>query len=109
MAFADEDGEAVTGGEGFDIGSGVGDAGGADEDHFEGAAGEFGWRGEDGGVDLAAIGVALDGDVEGGEGGLRGVLDVFGEEDGACAGAEGWGGLDEGSGGRRGSRRARGI
>ena len=52
--------------------------------------------GEDGGVDLAAVGVALDGDVEGGEGFLRGVLDVLGEEDGAGAGAEGGGGLDEG-------------
>src|SRR5271169_5811881 len=81
MGFADEDGEAVAGGEGFDFGSGVGDAWGADEDHFEGAAGEFCGGGEDGGVDLASVSVALYGDVEGGERGLRRVLDVFGEED----------------------------
>ena len=96
MAFADEDGEAVAGGEGFDVGAGAGDAGGADEDHLEWAAGELGRGGEDGGVDLAAVGVALDGDVEGGEGRLRGILDVLGEQDGAGAGAEGRRGLDEG-------------
>ena len=96
VAFAYQDGEAIAGGEGFYVRAGAGDAGGADEDHLKRAAGEFGRRGEDGGVDLAAVGVALDGDVERGEGGLRRMLDVFGEEDGAGAGAEGWVGLDEG-------------
>src|SRR5277367_2509693 len=96
VAFADEDRESVAGGEGFDIGAGAGDARGADEDHLERAAFEFCRRGEDGGVDLAAVGVALDGDIEGGEGGLRGVFYVFGEEDRAGAGAEGWCGFNEG-------------
>ena len=96
VAFADEDGEVVAGGEGFDVGAGAGDAGGADEDHLEWAAGEFCRLGEDGGVDLAAVGVALDGDVEGGEGFLRGVFYVLCEKDRAGAGAEGWGGFDEG-------------
>src|SRR5580693_2809361 len=96
VAFPDEDGEAVAGGEGFDFGAGVSDARGADEDHLEWAAGEFGRLGEDGGVDLAAVGVALDGDVEGGERFLCGVFYVFGEEDRAGAGAEGRGGFDEG-------------
>src|ERR1700679_3452040 len=95
VPLGDEAGEAVAGGEGFYGGAGVGDARGADEDHFERATGEFCWCGEDGGVDLAAVGIAFDGDVECGEGGLRGVLDVFGEEDGAGTGAEGWSGLDE--------------
>src|SRR6266851_4080129 len=95
-ALADEDRVAIPGGEGFDLGSGPGDAGGADEDHLEWAALEFGRGGEDGGVDLPAVGVALDGDVEGGEGFLRGAFDVFGEEDCSGAGAEGWGGADEG-------------
>ena len=61
-----------------------------------GPPGSVGGCGEDGGVDLAAVGVAFDGDVEGGEGGLCGVFDVVGEEDGSGAGAEGGGGLDEG-------------
>ena len=43
MAGADEDREAVAGGEGFDVGAGAGDAGGADEDHLERAAGECRW------------------------------------------------------------------
>ena len=96
VAGADEGGEAVAGGEGLDRGAGAGDARGADEDHFERAAGEGGVGGEDGGVDLAAVGVALDGDVEGGEGALRRMLDLGGEQDGAGAGGEGWGGLDVG-------------
>jgi hypothetical protein len=74
----------------------VGDAWGADEDHFERDAFEFCGCGEDGGVDLAAVGVALDGDVEGGEGFLRGVFYVFCEEDCSGAGAEGGRGFDEG-------------
>src|SRR5580704_15890506 len=96
VAFANEDGEAVAGGEGFDVWASLGDAGGADEDHLERVAGEFGGGGEDGGVDLAAVGVALDGDVEGGERFLRGILYVLGEKDRTCAGAEGGGGFDEG-------------
>src|SRR6266568_8005332 len=95
-ALADEDWVVVAGGEGFDLGTGAGDAGGADEDHLEWAALEFGGGGEDGGVDLAAVGVALDGDVECGEGFLRWVRDFFGEEDRAGAGAEGRGAADEG-------------
>ena len=55
-----------------------------------------GGGGEDGGVDLASVGVALDGDVEHGEGFLRGAFYVFCQEDRAGAGAEGGGGFDEG-------------
>ena len=96
VAFANEDREVVAGGEGFDFGAGAGDARGSDEDHFEWTAGEFCRLGKDGGVDLAAVGVALDGDVEGGERFLRRVLYVFCEEDCTGAGAKGWGGGDEG-------------
>jgi hypothetical protein len=96
VAFADQDGGAVAGGEGLDGGAGAGDAGGADEDHLERRAGKAGGRGEDEGVVLAAVGVALDGDVEDGEGALRGIGHVLGEQDGAGAGAEGRRGLDEG-------------
>ena len=96
VVLADEDGVVFAGGKGFDSGTGAGDARGADEDHLQRAAGEFGIRVEDGGVDLAAVGVALDGDVEGVEGFLRGLGDVFGEEDDSGAGAEGGSGMDEG-------------
>lgn len=96
MAFANEDRKVVTGGEGFNVGAGMNDAGSADEDHLEWAAFEFCGLGEDGRVDLAAVGVALDGDIQGGEGFLRGVLYVFGEEDCAGACAEGGRGFDEG-------------
>ena len=81
-------GRAVAGGEGFDAGAGTGDAGGADEDHLERAAGEGGFGGEDGGVVLAAVGVALDRDVEYAEGRLGRVAHFLGEEDAAGAGAE---------------------
>jgi hypothetical protein len=97
MALTDQDGEVVAGGEGLDLGPGAGDARGADEDHLEGGAGEFGGGGEDGGVDLAAVGVAFNGDVEGGEGDLRGILYVVREQDCARAGAEGGEGADQGS------------
>ena len=63
VALADEDGEVFAGGEDFDLGTCARDAGCADEDHLELRAGERGGLGEDGGVDLAAVGVALDGDV----------------------------------------------
>jgi hypothetical protein len=95
MTFADEDGGAVAGGQGFDVGAGAGDAGRADEDHLQGAAFDFCRGGEDGGFKLASVGVAFDGDVEGGEGGLGGVLDFFGEKNGSGAGAEGRRVLDE--------------
>jgi len=96
MAFANEDRKVVAGGEGFNVGAGAGDAGGAYKDHLEWAAFEFCGLAEDGRVDLAAVGVALDGDIQGGEGFLRGVLYVFGEEDCAGTGAEGGRGFDEG-------------
>jgi hypothetical protein len=96
VVLAYEDREAVAAGKGFDLRAGAGDARSADEDHLEWAAGEFGGGGEDSGVDLATVGVAFDGDVEGAEGGLGGMLDVFGEEDSAGAGSEGRDGLDEG-------------
>lgn len=95
VPFADEDGEPVTVGEGFDSGAGVDDAGGADEDHLQWAAFELCGSSEDGGVDLAAVGIAFDGNVEDGERFLRGVLYFFGEQDGSGAGAEGGSGFDE--------------
>ena len=88
-------GSSLAGGEGFDVFAGPGDAGGADEDHLERAAGEFGFGVQDGGVDLAAVGVALDGDVEGSEGLLGRVGDVLCEQDDSGAGPEGRGLVNE--------------
>ena len=95
MSFADEDGVVLAGGEGFDVFAGSGDAGGADEDHLQRAAGKFGFGLQDGGVDLAAVGVAFDGDVEGTEGLLSRVGDVGSEKDDSGAGPEGWGLVNE--------------
>ena len=96
MALTDEYRIFVAGGEYFHLRSGLSDAGGADEDHLEGGPFKFGRCGEDGGIDLSAICVSLDGDIKGGKRFLGRVFDTFGEEDGAGAGAEGRRGLDEG-------------
>lgn len=45
-------------------------------------------EGEDGGVALVAVGIALDGNVEDAEAALGGMADFAGEEDGSGAGAE---------------------
>ena len=76
-------------------GAEVGEARGADVDGFEGAAGEGCGFEADGGVVLAAVGVAFYGGVEDGEAALGRVEDLAGEEDGAGAGAEGGLGADE--------------
>jgi hypothetical protein len=101
VALADEGGVGRmtgdgAGGEGFDVGAEAADARGADEDLFERTTGEGGFGEEDGGVILAAVGVALDGDVEDTEGALGGVFYVAGEQDAAGAGAEDGFSTDEG-------------
>ena len=88
VSLAHQGGEAFALGEDLDGGTGVGDAGGADEDHLERAAGQGGLGGEDGGVDLAAVGVAFDNGVEEAEGTLGRVEDFASEQDGSGAGAE---------------------
>ena len=89
VALLDEDGEAVAGGEDLDAVAGFYDAGRADVDHFERAAGELRVARLDGGVDLAAVGVALDGGVEDAEALLGRVRDFSREEDASGAGTEG--------------------
>ncbi len=95
VALTDERGGAVALCERFHAGAGLGDAGRADVDHFERAAGQGGFGFEDAGVVLAAVGVAFYRDVKRAEGLLLGVGDVFGDEDDASAGAEGGFRLDE--------------
>jgi hypothetical protein len=87
--FADEGGGVVAFGEDFDSRAGFHDPWGTDVDHLERSAWEFGVGGDDGAVDLASVGVALDGGVEDGEAFLRGIEDFLGQKDAAGAGTEG--------------------
>ena len=70
-AGADEDGIVIAAGKDLDARAEAADARRADEDHLHGAAGEGGFGVEDDGVILAAVGVALDVDVEYAEAALR--------------------------------------
>ena len=63
-ALANQRGEAVALGEDLDAGTVLDDARSADEDHLQRAAGEAVCGGDDGRVDLAAVGVALDDCIE---------------------------------------------
>lgn len=67
MTLADEDGVAPAAGENFYLGPDLGDFWGSDENHLQGGAREGGFGVQDGGVQLAAVGVALYGDVQGGK------------------------------------------
>jgi hypothetical protein len=86
--LADQRWEAVALSEHLDARAGLRDARGADEDHLQRAAGEGGLGGDDGGVDLAAVGVALDNGVEDAEAALRRVLDFTRQQNRSGAGAE---------------------
>jgi len=95
VALAHQGGESFALGEDLDGGAGAGDAGGANEDHFKRAAGQGSFGGENGGVDLAAVGVAFNDGVEQAEGTLGRMEDFAGEQDGSGAGAEDGLGLAE--------------
>ena len=95
VTMPDEDGMVFAGGEDLDTFADAVDAGGADEDHLERAAGQGGLGGEDGRFVLAAVGVALHLDIQRGEGFLGGMADFFGKQNASGAGAEGGGFVDE--------------
>lgn len=69
---------------------------GADEDHLDGRlalsvrSGTKQLALTDGAVDLPAVGIAADANVERSETGLRGILNFRGEQDRASAGSERW-------------------
>jgi hypothetical protein len=88
MTLADEDRGAIPAGKNLDAGARFDDLRGANENHLERAAGKGGFGREDGGVDLAAVGVALDNCVEKAEGALRGIQHLAGEKDRSRAGAK---------------------
>src|SRR5579864_5250517 len=74
------------GGDDFDAGAEALDFRGANEDHLKWRVAEL--AGADGAVDLAAIGVAADADVEGAQATLLGVGDFLRQHDGTGTGAE---------------------
>src|SRR5258708_28762807 len=88
VSLADQNRKAFAAGQDFDLRADFSDARGADEDHFERPAGETGGFGEDGRVDLAAVGVALDHRVENMEAALRGLAHFARQQNGAGTGAE---------------------
>jgi len=87
-SLADKHREAIALSEHLDARADFDDARGADEDHLQRAAGQGGFCGHDGGVDLAAVGVALDDGIEHAEAALRRVQDFASQQDCAGAGAE---------------------
>ena len=95
-SLPDRDWVCTVGGENFDAGADAGNPGGTDEDHFQRRVSELfaeRWLQKlalaDGAVDLAAVGVAADGDVDGAKAGLGGILDVFRQQNRTGAGSEG--------------------
>jgi hypothetical protein len=69
------------------------DLGSTDENHFDGSAAEKAFA--DGAVNLAAVGVAADGNVDCAQAGLGWIPDFFGQQNCAGAGAEAGLGVDE--------------
>src|SRR5438094_10515394 len=88
MTLANESRRAFTIREHLDSRVHLGDTGRADVDHLDGATGQSCLGFEDARVVLAAVGVALDGDVERLQGLLRGADDGLGKQDDTSAGAE---------------------
>src|SRR5580700_10554811 len=86
-SLADRDRVVAFGGDDFDAGAEALDFRSANEDHLEWGVAEL--AGADRAVDLAAIGVAADANVERAETTLLGVGDLLRQHDGAGAGAEG--------------------
>src|ERR1700679_3528773 len=89
-ALKHQHGKAIAAGKDCDAGTGFKDAGGAYEDHLKRAAGQFGFSAEDGGVDLPAVGIALDGGIEQAQGTLGGIENLARQQNGAGAGTEDW-------------------
>src|ERR1700723_4761862 len=90
VSLLDQNGEAVAFGEDLDAVAGPDDAGCADVDHFQRAAGQPCVASVDGAVDLAAVSVTFDRRVQNAKALLRRVRDLGGEQNASGAGAEGW-------------------
>ncbi len=94
-SLPDSYGIIAIGGEDFHAGTDTFNLWGADEDHFErrgsGLAVESAQKFTftNGAIELAAVGVAADADIDGAEAGLLGIFDFCRQQDCAGAGAEG--------------------
>jgi len=64
------------------------DARSANENHLQRSAGQRGLRGQDGGVDLAAVGIALDDCIQHSQGALRWIENLARQQNRSGAGAE---------------------
>ena len=89
LTLAHNDGVLPFCGEHFDLRTDALDFGGADENHLDRGLAEQAFP--YGALELAAIGVAANTDVECAETGLTGIFDLFGEKD--CTGASAEGGV----------------
>ena len=96
FSLTDEHGKCIAAGQYFNFRTCFDDARSTNENHLQRFAGKGRGRDENGGVDLAPVGVAFDDDVECSEAALGGVADVAGKQDGSGAGAEGGFGVGEG-------------
>jgi len=86
-SLADRDGIGAFRSEDFDAFADVLDFGGADKDHFQRRTAEKTFA--DRAVDLAAIGIAADPDIDGSQAFLLRVLYLAGQKNRACTGAKG--------------------
>jgi hypothetical protein len=87
-SLADQDRMPFTAGKYFHSLTDCNDAGGANEDHFKRPTLDFGFGGEDGGIDLASVGIALDHGIKDFKALLGRVTDLFCEENRSSASAK---------------------
>jgi len=88
FSLPDSYGIISLGGDYFDCGADAFDFGGADEDHFDRLFTQSALA--DRAINLAAVGVAADTDIERAQSRLLWILYFISKQDCACAGAEGW-------------------
>ena len=88
VSLANQDGRAIAASQNLDLAADLGDARSADEDHLQWTAGKRGGLGQDSGVDLASVGIALHNGIQDAEAALRGVPDLAGQQNGSRTGPE---------------------
>lgn len=95
FSLSDKYWEAVAAGQYLNLGTGLDNARGANENHFKRFAGKRRWRDEDAGVNLAPVSVSFHDRVERAQAALNGIAHVAREQDSAGAGAERGVGVNE--------------
>jgi len=84
----DQDREVISPGQHLDVCASFNNAWSADKDHLQRRAVKRGFDGEDGGVDLAAVGVTFDDCIEQAKTSLGWIANFAGQQNGSGAGAE---------------------